>query len=302
VLPARSLVYLRERFPPVEYGFGASLFFFAAYATAIGLAGHRPSFSAATAVGVATFVLVFLHLRLMDEVKDAAIDERYYPERPVPRGLITLREIRLLAAGVIALELGLNATLPQGSLVPYLAVLGFTLLMYVEFFAGAALRRNFVVYTLVHMPVLPLMAGYAYALALADGRELEVLPSFALFLVLSYASGLALEIGRKLHAREDEPGGVYVRQLGWRRTAAALFALVVLGCACAVALGIALGFGPSFAAATAVPVVLTGVGVARFCAAPSPGRARTLGSIVVPTSALGPYALLGIYAVAGWAL
>lgn len=237
----------------------------------------------------------------MDELKDAATDARYYPWRPVPRGLVTLREIRLWAAAVIALELGLNAMLPLAAFVPYLAVLAFSLLMYAEFFSGAALRRNFLAYTLVHMPVLPLMAAYAYAVALADGRDLEMLPAFAPFLALSYVAGLALEIGRKLHASEDDPAGVYTRQLGSRRAADMLLALVAAGCICAIALGLALGFGPSFAAAALLLIAVTGAGVARYRAAPSPARARTLGSVLVPTSALGPYALLAAYAVAGWA-
>lgn len=299
-LPARFAIYLRERFPPAEYGLAASLFFFAAYLTATGLAGRRPSIAAAEVVGLATFVLVFLHLRLMDELKDAATDERHYPWRPVPRGLVTLREIRLCSAAVIALELGLNAMLPPAVFVAYLAVLVFSLLMYAEFFSGAGLRRNVLVYTLVHMPILPLMAAYGYAVALA-GSDLELLPAFAPFLLLSYVAGLALEIGRKFHASEDDPAGAYTKQLGSRRTVDALLTLVAAGCACTIALGVALGFDPSFVTATLLLVAVTGAGVARFRAAPSPDRARTLGSVLVPASALGPYALLALYAVAGWA-
>src|SRR5690606_2728888 len=63
-------------------------------------------------------LLVFLQLRIADEFKDAEDDRRYRPERPVPRGLVSLRE--LLAVGVAA---GAMALALAFSLSPLVAVL-----------------------------------------------------------------------------------------------------------------------------------------------------------------------------------
>ena len=206
-IPRRLAVYVAERFPPVEYGPAAAVFFLAAYWAALALTQRAPS-PAAVAVGLVTVVLVFFHLRLMDEIKDADHDATFYPERPVPRGLISLAEIRMLLLGCIVGELVLNAAFGAAAFAAYLVAGGFTLLMYREFFVGDRLRANFLVYTLVHMPSLPLLAGYAYVLALGPGA-FRIEPAFGSFLVATYGIGLSLEVVRKFHAPADEPAVVY---------------------------------------------------------------------------------------------
>src|SRR5437763_1244555 len=49
------------------------------------------------AMGIATALTCFFLLRVLDEHKDAADDLRHRPELPVPRGLVTLRELRRVA-------------------------------------------------------------------------------------------------------------------------------------------------------------------------------------------------------------
>jgi len=58
-----------------------------------------------TAFGVC--LLMFLQLRIADEFKDAAEDARWRPCRPVPRGLVSLKELRgvFILAALIQLVL-----------------------------------------------------------------------------------------------------------------------------------------------------------------------------------------------------
>ncbi len=86
--------YLKERFPLEQFLF-ISLIFGASASL-----GARAYFSLETAIlpGAAisslAIFLFFLRLRLFDELKDYRHDLRYYPQRPVPRGLISLREVK----------------------------------------------------------------------------------------------------------------------------------------------------------------------------------------------------------------
>ncbi len=299
-LARRLAVYTGERFPPLVYGPASAIFFLAAYLAAAALVRHRPE-AAAIVVGLVTVLLIFYHLRLMDEVKDAEHDALHYPERPVPRGLITLGEVRLLIAVCIAFELALNAALSSAALAAYLIVAAFTLLMYREFFLGARLRANFLVYTVVHMPSLPLLAIYAYVLAAAPRGGIELDPAFALFLIATYAIGLTLEIARKVHPPDDEPAGVYTytKHLGTVGASALLIALVAIVTACFLGLGVALGWGPSFGAPV---VVLSAVAIVRlsyFAMFPSRDRARLVEKVFLPAAVLGPYVLVLVHAIAG---
>src|SRR5262245_24139866 len=60
---------------------------------------------------VAAFVVAlgfFMLLRIADEFKDAADDAAYRPYRPVPRGLITLRELGMVALVIVLVQLGVT--------------------------------------------------------------------------------------------------------------------------------------------------------------------------------------------------
>ena len=280
----------------MDYAFAVGLFYFAAAVTAARLT-DAPALTPVTAIGLATVFLVFLHLRLMDEIKDATHDARHFPDRAVPRGLITLGEVRAIGLVLVAAEILLNALLPATTRLAFLAVLAFTLLMYREFFAGTALRANFLVYTLVHMPVLPLLALYAYATVLA-GAPVVAVP-FGLFLAASYAGGLTLEIARKIHAPADEPHDVdtYSKHLGVAGVTGFLLGLDLVQTACAVALGTVLGLGAGFAAGVVLVGGATALALARFGARPTERLASLLERAILPASVLGPYGLL-ILAVA----
>ena len=296
---ARRLArYVDERFPPTEYVPASVVFFLAAYLTAAALTGRIVS-GATIVIGAATTVLVFFHLRLMDEIKDADHDALHYPQRPVPRGLVSLAEIRALLGGCLAIEVVLNASLSPAALAAYAVVGGFTLLMYREFFVGALLRANFLVYTLVHMPSLPLLAVYAYVLALgAAGVRIE--PAFALFLIATYAIGLSLEIARKFHAPEGEPAVyTYTKHLGTRGATVLLASLVVTVTAAMAVLGATLGWGVSYALPLLAFAAVALGGLLRFAAAPSERRAHCLEKVFVPLAGVGSYLLILAHAVFG---
>ena len=57
----------------------------------------------------ATAFLFFLQLRIADEFKDFEEDSRYRPYRPVPRGLVRLRELGWLGAAAACLQLATGA-------------------------------------------------------------------------------------------------------------------------------------------------------------------------------------------------
>ncbi len=91
----RWVVYQRERFPlagscaargGVQRVGGVLL-------VAARAATWRLPSARALVVAFVTSLLFFLQLRIADEFKDFAEDARFRPYRPVPRGLVTLREL-----------------------------------------------------------------------------------------------------------------------------------------------------------------------------------------------------------------
>lgn len=96
-------------------------------------------------------VLYFLQIRLADEPKDYEHDNEYYPNRPVQRGVITLRELSSLKNSVIISFLVLAAL--SGSWVIFLLATFQQFYSYLtrqEFFAREWLRKHFLTYQFSH--------------------------------------------------------------------------------------------------------------------------------------------------------
>src|SRR5207302_5539728 len=121
-MPNRWWVYQRERFPILAHGLLIAAFSFSAVCFSSLLRGQTVMPSGATAaVAFGTALLFFLQLRIADEFKDFEEDSRYRPYRPVPRGLVNLRELGVLGLLAALVQLGLALYL-QPSLVLLLAL------------------------------------------------------------------------------------------------------------------------------------------------------------------------------------
>ena len=94
----RLRAFLAERFPPLGYG----LLIVSYYSSNQFLArvltdpGEPMRYTVHSLMGAVTVLCFFFHLRVFDEHKDFEDDSRHHPERVLQRGIITLRELRIL--------------------------------------------------------------------------------------------------------------------------------------------------------------------------------------------------------------
>lgn len=292
----RIYAYTRERFPLGTYAAATALFFSSGYLLARLLSGLGPPGTELVLGGTVT-LLVFFHLRVMDEHKDGDFDARVHPDRPVPRGLVSLTELRWLGAAAVALEVLLSAVAGPAALIAYLAVLAYTVAMYREFEVGEWLRARTVLYTLIHMLVVPLLAVYAYATA---AGEILVDPAFLPYLGLSYAIGLLLEIGRKVRAPTEERAEVftYSQRFGVRGVAVVVIGLLAGASLCALAIGWLLGFELSYPTGVVTLAALVALAIERFGRAPTARSARLVEAVYTPTYVAGVYLLTIAHALA----
>jgi 4-hydroxybenzoate polyprenyltransferase len=217
----RWWVYQRERFPVVGHGLLIAAFSFSGLSFSHLLrprAEGLPRLDAAL-VGFVTCFLFFLQLRIADEFKDFEEDSRYRPYRPVPRGLIKLRELGVLFVIAGGIQLGLALLLKPVLGLWLLLVWVYLALMSKEFFVRDWITKRPITYMWTHMLIMPLIDFYATACDWAPAGEA---PPEALgwFLAVSFFNGLVIEIGRKLRAPEDEEKGVNTYTYLWGRPGA----------------------------------------------------------------------------------
>lgn len=90
-------IFIQERFPPLKH-VPLILFFFLANTFVFNGSFLFLSFF--------IVLLAFFHLRVFDEIKDYKNDLALHPERPLARGLISIREAKRVVFFLLCVELG----------------------------------------------------------------------------------------------------------------------------------------------------------------------------------------------------
>lgn len=276
-LALRLWVYQAERFPlvrtvPLLLAFSASSVTASAH-----LAGRPVPSLASYATAFLVVLAFFWQMRVADEVKDAEIDRLYRPERPIPRGLVSLRLVVLLGilSGVSALAVAAAFDLRLTLLVMLVWVwLG---LMTVEFFAPKTLHASPTLYLATHMAIMPLidlvLTGCEWVPA---GTGLP--RGISTFLLMSLANGCVAEFGRKIWAPANERPGVdtYTSAWGIPRACAALAGAWLAAFAALIAYGGALALMPYFSIAGGLASLPLLAFIASFVAHPSAAAQKRL--------------------------
>ncbi len=280
-LARRLWQYQGERFPVFKHG--AAIAAFAGSAALLpGALGGTGEETRPWAIIVAAIIslLFFLQLRVADEHKDFADDCKFRPERPVPRGLVGLEELRWVAIGAALVQIVLATLLDPVLLLALALVWVWMALMTAEFFAPQALKARPLLYMISHMAVMPLMALFALACGSLDAAQPMQAHALALgaFLALAFVNGVAMEIARKCWAPRDERAGVETYSKLWGPRAAAITTAVAIIAGLALSLFVQrAALMPAWGGAAAALFAALGVAAAiAFALEPTPRRAKWL--------------------------
>jgi 4-hydroxybenzoate polyprenyltransferase len=182
-------------------------------------------------VAFAVTLMLFFQLRVLDEHKDFEYDSKHHADRPVPRGLVSLKELRTLSIGAGLLQLLAVLTLNARLLLPLFLAWTYMYFMTKEFFVGEWLRRHPVIYLATHMCILfftDLFITSCHFLV----SNLEPPVTLLYFLATSFSLGTVIELGRKIRSPQDETTGTDTYSRLWGRETAVkawLLAICVSG-------------------------------------------------------------------------
>lgn len=256
-LVQRLWIYQSERIPLGKTAILLAVFSAASINVSAFLADRALPGWGAYATAFLVSLIIFIQLRACDEFKDAEDDRLYRPERPVPRGLVSLKLILTIGAGLV--PVAVLVTLSYHA--PLLLLLGLVWLwlglMTIEFFVPHWLKARPVLYLISHMAIMPLLDLFVTGAEwmAADGGPAATL---ALFLVLSFVNGCVLEIGRKIWAPDNEREGVDSYSRLWGISSAVSVWMVLLGVSFGLLVGVGYATGHLFATALPGFVMLLG--------------------------------------------
>lgn len=153
-------------------------------------------------IGVTAF---YFKLRLYDEVKDYDLDVVINKTRPLPRGLLALKDMFRGIAVCILIELITFMTNGPQGLVSMIIAIIYSLIMYKEFFIPEKIRPLLTTYALVHTIVTTLLSFAIFSfISKHNFYQVVTNPSFLSFALANWMLFNIFEFGRKTFASSEE--------------------------------------------------------------------------------------------------
>jgi len=200
----RLHIYFKEMYPLFSRFFVGNILFWEIYFLVL-LTQEKTEFT----IGISEFVGGFtvfgflLLLRIADDFKDYETDLKLFPDRPLPSGRVTKRDLIIVLVVDIAAMLTLNIML-MNNIFYFVFLMLYGTLMSLWFFNRKIIQKNLLLALITHNPIQLIIN--IYIISFTCIKYGIPLITYANFLVLFslYFDGLAWEIGRKIRAPKDE--------------------------------------------------------------------------------------------------
>ncbi len=223
----RVWTYVREMYPVPSRLLVAVILFFEIYFVLLLNYGVTDlSVGVQEVVGTWTVFAFLLMLRVADDLKDQVVDRELFPNRPLPSGRVTLRDLRILLVVIVAVTTVLNVAY-MNNLVFFVVLYAYGAAMSVWFFARAKIQPNLFLALITHNPVMMVLNLYIISFGvLKYALEPFTWTTFLLAWTM-YFPGLIWEVARKIRSPRNETSYVTYSKL-WGYRTAALFVLGVI--------------------------------------------------------------------------
>ena len=208
--------YQKERFPILTFGLYVLTIVIAVFCFCNNINQVFVSYLTVIPMFIVTF-LQFLMIRIVDEFKDYKEDCKYRPYRPVPRGLVSLKELKVLLVICLIIQTTITYfTTPYGMV--YLIILWiYFFIMSKGYFIKKFLDKHILFEVLLDEIMMPIMVMFLASFIFKGFYNLNNILNM---LILSYLVSWIVEIARKTRCEEDEENGVktYTAVLGINKT------------------------------------------------------------------------------------
>ena len=220
----RVLTFINERFPLYTHLLLIFSFYFGTILLFSRINPVNNWFNYKIILGMVNILLIFLQLRVFDEIKDYKTDLVIHPERPLARGLLSLKEAKIIAFIIILFEFAISLFISMFSTVFLLFVIVYSLLMYKEFFVKEFLSKRIFLYAITHTPITGLIILYIFSIY---HNIIKFNLSTSFLLIIGFFQAIIFEFSRKtlILEKEKDKMDTYSKKIGF--TKATLLVLLI---------------------------------------------------------------------------
>ncbi len=200
----RITIFCKERFPILLTLTTTLVGVFSIYLVwAVITPGASLIFNKSLVVAITGFFLLTLILRICDEFKDKEMDALLFPERCLPKGLVSYDDIKILmiVAGWVWVPLNY---IWGGSPIIFTVLVFYVFLFYKWFFFPEIISKNLILALVTHNPLMYVASFYSLSLFSVE-QGLPVYSSTNFLLALAFwMPSIYWETARKIRAPKNE--------------------------------------------------------------------------------------------------
>jgi 4-hydroxybenzoate polyprenyltransferase len=228
----RWWVFIKERFDPLSHAAMIGCFLL----VHLTLAGVHLALWQILLLALGTTAF-FFKLRLYDELKDYELDCQINPSRPLARGVLSRETVRLAIMIAILVELGAFGAFGWPGFCAIVFTIGYSLLMYNEFFISERIRPLLTTYAMSHTIVSSLISLALFS-ATTTTLPWQLPHELLRFSLACWFIFNIFEFGRKTFASAEERPQVDSYSQVWGRSGAVLLVMAMAAAAAFCLLGI----------------------------------------------------------------
>jgi len=201
----RILIYVREMFPFQVYVPYSLLSYFTLFFMIQAILIHGElRINMDGIMGWITVFCVLIILRILDEFKDIETDRRLFPARPLPRGAVTLRDIRILGIALFIITVLINTIFLTTVFPVFTAMMLYILASYKWFFLKNIISENLFLTLVTHQPITLLVNLYIVSVSFESIGIIQLDGLVILSVLAFFFPVTAWETSRKIRSAGNE--------------------------------------------------------------------------------------------------
>ena len=179
-------------------------------------------------VGAFTVFAFLLWLRIADDLKDYETDKKLFPDRPLPSGRVTKKDVMIICTIIQAVTVVLNFVF-MNNFIFFIVLYAYGYMMSKWFFQKAKIQPSLPLALVTHNPVQMIVNLYIISFTVIKYH----LPAFTLTNCMAlwtlYFPALIWEVSRKIKAPKDENDyTTYSKLFGYKRATRFVLILTIV--------------------------------------------------------------------------
>lgn len=225
----RLHIYFKERYPiPARLVLGVIVFLEIHFIILLNEGVTKFNIGIQEFTGAFTVFAFLLWLRVADDLKDLETDKRLFPDRPLPRGRVYVKDVMIACVIVQAITVALNVIF-MNNIIFFIVLYAYGYLMSKWFFQRAKIQPSLPLALVTHNPVQMIVNHYIISFTVIKYD----LPAFTLTNCMAlwtlYFPALIWEVSRKIKAPKDENDyTTYSKLFGYKRSTRFVLILTIV--------------------------------------------------------------------------